>query len=46
LSNSGAIVLAIIAGLSGYRRAEYDVERKRKEREERGRARQNDGWHW
>jgi hypothetical protein len=45
-SFAGAVVLAVIVGLTGYRRAEHDVDRKRKLKEERERARQGDGWRW
>lgn len=45
-SVAGAVVLAIIAGLSGYRRAEYDVDRKQKAKEPTQPKQGSDGWHW
>jgi hypothetical protein len=49
---AGAVILAVIAGLTGYRRAEYDVERKAKERAAHERTRrqeqqqQGSNWFW
>jgi len=53
-SFAGAVILAVIAGLSGYRRAEYDVDRKAKERKQREAEQQQrqsqqgqpNGWPW
>ena len=49
---AGAVILAVIAGLTGYRRAEYDVERKQRERDQRRQRQQEqqrqgtDFWKW
>lgn len=45
-SVSGAVVLAIIAGLTGYRRAQYDDQKHAERVKPPESPKGDDGWHW